>query len=661
MAVLLQEMVSPMLSGVVFSVNPLTGMDEIIVEAVRGSGEALVQGGVQPHRWVNKWGAWVEVPRGERAQEGIDLSLIEQVVDQTRAIAKAYGRPVDLEWMWDGKTLYWLQLREITALDIDIYSNKIAREVFPGLIKPLVWSVNVPLVNGAWVKLFTELIGPNDIEPDDLAKSFYSRAYFNMGAVGRIFEILGFPRESLELLMGFEVEGQYRPSFRPTARTFRLLPRMLVSASRMLGFARRIEAFLPAARTQYQRLASQPLAVWDAVQLVRHVERLYRLTQETAYYNIVTPLLMQAYHALLKTQLGRVGVDLETLDLMQGEQELERYDPSFHLSTLHRQYAALDAALRARIDERGYSALDQIPGLEPFRSALDEFLEQFGHLSDSGNDFSAVPWRETPDLVLNMVIQYAEPTRHTARMDFPELPLAPIRKGLMHPLYKRARQFRLHREAVSSLYTCGYGLFRDAFLALGARFVQRDVIPLPEDIFYLNMDEVRSIAADLHTTSSPGAIAEQRKQELERCRHLVPPGIIYGDEAPPVQAVVSGTLQGTPTSRGRYSGPVRVVQGLVDFNKVQQGDVLVIPYADVGWTPLFARAGAVIAESGGMLSHSSIVAREYRIPAVVSVAYACHLVDDTIVSVDGYRGEVTVHESTQPIEVMHQHTLSDPD
>jgi pyruvate,water dikinase len=78
---------------------------------------------------------------------------------------------------------------------------------------------------------------------------------------------------------------------------------------------------------------------------------------------------------------------------------------------------------------------------------------------------------------------------------------------------------------------------------------------------------------------------------------------------------------------------------------LEAGDVLVIPYSDVGWTPLFAKAGAVVAESGGILSHSSIVAREYNIPAVVSVSGACRLLDDTVVTVDGYRGEVILHES----------------
>ena len=86
---------------------------------------------------------------------------------------------------------------------------------------------------------------------------------------------------------------------------------------------------------------------------------------------------------------------------------------------------------------------------------------------------------------------------------------------------------------------------------------------------------------------------------------------------------------------------------LQDMGKVQEGDVLVIPYSDVGWTPLFTKAGAVIAESGGILSHSSIVAREYGIPAVVSVPGATQLPDGTQVTVDGYLGEIIVHELTQ--------------
>jgi phosphohistidine swiveling domain-containing protein len=82
---------------------------------------------------------------------------------------------------------------------------------------------------------------------------------------------------------------------------------------------------------------------------------------------------------------------------------------------------------------------------------------------------------------------------------------------------------------------------------------------------------------------------------------------------------------------------------VADFGKLALGDVLVIPYSDVSWTPLFPRAGAVVAEAGGILSHSSIVAREYNLPCVVSVSHACQIPDDTIVTVDGYKGEVLIH------------------
>ncbi|MFN2227518.1 MAG: PEP-utilizing enzyme, partial [Anaerolineae bacterium] len=106
-------------------------------------------------------------------------------------------------------------------------------------------------------------------------------------------------------------------------------------------------------------------------------------------------------------------------------------------------------------------------------------------------------------------------------------------------------------------------------------------------------------------------------------------------------------LRGIPTSRGHYTGPARVLRGIQDFARLQEGDVLVIPYSDVGWTPLFTKAGAVIAESGGILSHSSIIAREYGIPAVVSVPGACQIPDGTPVTVDGYRGEILVQEGTK--------------
>ncbi|MHB1417004.1 MAG: PEP/pyruvate-binding domain-containing protein [Chloroflexota bacterium] len=641
MAVIVQEMVRPVTSGVAFSKNPLTGTDEVVVEAVPGLGTALVQKGVTPSRWVHKWGEWIV----RQDADGVDQAVVEQVVAQTKAIAKAHGAPVDLEWVYDGADLYWVQMRDITSLDsIPLYSSRLAKEMLPGLVKPLVWSVNVPLVNGAWVKVFTELIGPNDIEAGELAKSFYYRAYFNMGTIGRIFELLGLPRETLELLMGVEAAGPERPRFKPTAKTYRLLPRMLRFALGKLNFGRRAEVFLPRITAAYRSLAADDVAQMSERELLAAVDRLCALTAEAAYYNIVIPLSMQVYNSLLGKQLAKVGVDFANFDLTHGLAEIKELDPATHLGRLHRMYAELPAEAQATIAAGDYADFQSLAGIEPLQREVVGFLARFGHLSDSGNDFTVVPWRENPEVVLKMVANVPKKAGEVVgpKVRYEGLRLSPARRLLVGRLYHRARQFRLLREQISSTYTFGYGLFRCYFLALGDRFVARGLLADREDVFFLSQNEVHAAVADEQAAIPLAVIVAKRRQEMEAAKAITPPGTIYGEEALPVARQVQRLLRGTPTSRGYYRGPARVVCGLADFDRVQEGDVLVIPYSDVGWTPLFAKAGAVVAESGGILSHSSIIAREYGIPAVVSVADACQLADGTIVTVDGYRGEVVV-------------------
>ena len=125
------------------------------------------------------------------------------------------------------------------------------------------------------------------------------------------------------------------------------------------------------------------------------------------------------------------------------------------------------------------------------------------------------------------------------------------------------------------------------------------------------------------------------------------PELVYGDAFVPRRhdEVVRSTLSGHPTSRGSARGPARIVKGSADFGRVQPGDILVIPFSDVGWTPLFTRAAGIVAEAGGMLSHSSIVAREYGIPCVVSVTDATVAIPDgATLIVDGVSGLVLVED-----------------
>lgn len=124
--------------------------------------------------------------------------------------------------------------------------------------------------------------------------------------------------------------------------------------------------------------------------------------------------------------------------------------------------------------------------------------------------------------------------------------------------------------------------------------------------------------------------------------HQVPPGIIHGDVAPALAKNAIKELQGTAVSGGGHRGKARIVLGQADFGKLQEGDVLIVPDPDVGWTPLFLRAGVVIAEAGGMLSRSVIIAREYGVSMVASVPGATIPEEGVEVQVDGCLGEESV-------------------
>ena len=642
MNVIVQPMVAPAVSGVAFSRNPLTGLNEVVVEAIAGRGDRLVDDGVTPDRWIHRWGTWTERPEDGIASD----ETIEAVVAGTRRIAAAFGTPVDLEWVWDGEVLWWVQVRPITGLDdVPIYSNRISREVMPGIIKPLVWSVNVPMVNRAWVRLFTEAIGPNDIEPESLARAFAYRSYFDMGAIGDIFELLGMPRDSLELLLGLPA-GADQPSFKPTADTMRLLPKLLAVAARKSRYGASVPGEMRALQAAYRSFDRDDLTGRSDSSLMSDVRALTEIGVRTAYANIVTPLLANLYNALLRQRLSKAGLDPESVEVADTADAVE-LNPNVQLDELA---ARLDADDEATIDAIRSGGYDALP--DDLRPAVDAFLERFGHLSASGNDFSVAPWRETPDAVVAMIVDHAATHGATERLSWEaaEQQLGAASRPLVRALQRRTQTYVLHRETVSFTYTYGYGLFRRYFLEIGRRLQQRGQLEASDDIMYLYLDEVRATLLGLPMAGDPAELVAARRAEIESLRDVVMPEVIYGDEFVPQHGEVEDALVGIPTSRGHHRGVLRVVHDTADFGKVQPGDVIAIPYSDVGWTPLFARAGAVVAAAGGMLSHSSIVAREYRIPCVVSVEGAMRLPDGATVVVDGYAGTVAVEPDTPEAE-----------
>jgi pyruvate,water dikinase len=632
MAVVIQEMVQARVSGVVFSRNPMTGLSETIIEAGQGTGEDQAEDRRDPERWISKWGNWLQKPQNGVLSE----ALAREIVAQTIAVSRWYRRPADLEWAWDGERLFFLQLRPITQLQIPIYSNRIAREMLPGIIKPLVWSVNTRLINPTWANILTRLTGDRSWHPESLTGHYYFRAYFNMAIFARVFERLGMPGEALELLLGLEQDGPDKPHMRPGRNIIARLPQLLSFVLSLVGINRRLDRLIKEKKIAFEKLAGQMTMEHEQNDWLQLAAQVFDEVEEVAYYNIMVPMLAMMHHRMLSGMLKKHGYDARSLELDGAREAVARYNPQNTLQALHNRYYP-DSGQAAQ------TAGELPPELEQqLKEDIDQFLKKFGHFSDSGNDCSSIPWRETPDLIRRMVarpLQAIKSEQNPQR--FGDLKLKGLQRVLIGIIYRRTSRFAISREAISSLYTYGYGQFRTCFVKLGDQLARQGILADREDIYYLYWSELSEIVAS-NLSASQQSLVNSRRQAIESYRDAVLPETIFGSEQPPLTTAVQSALRGIPTSLGTYSGPARVVQGINDFDKVRDGDVLIIPFSDVGWTPLFARAGAVVAESGGMLSHSSIVAREYRIPAVVSVAGACRIADGTQVTVNGYTGEIVL-------------------
>jgi pyruvate,water dikinase len=194
---------------------------------------------------------------------------------------------------------------------------------------------------------------------------------------------------------------------------------------------------------------------------------------------------------------------------------------------------------------------------------------------------------------------------------------------------------------------------------IGRRLIEASVIDMPDDVFWLTLDELQEVTtaldagqplADYHT------VVAERRAIWESERALTPPvalplkggarflGIDFSSMMPARTDQPEGdVLKGIAASPGRVTGPARVMHGPEEFDQMRQGDILVARITTPAWTPLFALAAGVVTDVGGPLSHSSIVAREYHIPAVLGTGVATgRLSSGQRVTVDGDAGTVKV-------------------
>jgi len=601
MAVLVQVMVEAQAAGVAFTADPITGgRDEVVITAVRGLGERLVGGEAVGDEWVVRAG---QASCRRSAEDAIDAGQARQVAELARRTEAHFGAPQDVEWAIAGGRVFLLQARPMTALP-----------------EPLTWS---PPGRGWWLRNFR--LGEWLPEPVTPLFADWLLPVLERGVARAMQAESGIPMRPA----GEVVNGWYYTT-----------PPPRVDGSPALQVLRHPRAMLAAPRVL--------LLLLHPERMPRELARMTRRWREELlprYREIVTAA-QAAGGAAPPAELAGL---IEQVGEVAGEY-------SWSVATLAGSQWKIEAALsrfcRAHVPGLGQSPqllVSGLAGAEPDLPAhalhsIDWYWPTAGELGAPG------PGAD----VLSRHRELA--ARREAAESACRAALAGRRRlrRRFERLLSIAQTYAVVREQQTRQFSLGWPVLRRCVLRLGEEFARRGAIGRIEDVFFLTRAELESALSGA-PLPLPEAV-RGRRERWERQRRLIAP--LQLGKAPAlgrriyVRAVEAartgapparGALVGDPASPGRATGQVRVILSPDDFASFQPGEVLVARATAPAWTPLFARAAAVITDGGTLAAHASLVAREYGIPAVVATGDATtRLHDRQVVTVDGGSGVVEI-------------------
>ncbi|HEU0000340.1 MAG TPA: PEP/pyruvate-binding domain-containing protein [Ktedonobacteraceae bacterium] len=612
MAVLVQRQVEASAAGVAFTANPVTGdLTETVISAVRGSGEQLVSGQAMPDEWIVR--DKEAVCRAER-EGSIDAGWALIVAALARRVEAHFGGiPQDIEWALAGGELFLLQARPITTLS-----------------EPGEWKA--PL-RGAWARHIRlgEWLG------DPLTPLFES------WGLSRIEERLGTNQRQLAGTptpqpMHIVANGWYfcSLSFLPSSPASMLWKLLRHALPKALVHPRRVAMTMPfTAKFGVELFVRE----WRAELLPRYQALVQQSTSRVDQLN-ASDLV-----GLVEEQVCVAGDYFTSITAVAGF----AWKAEMPLAAFYRKY------LFPRIGG-GYQRL--LCGLSDVSlvsrdhsvTCLDWFHPTLGEYSSLCLTSPDSETLARPGLASTERLQ-AEAQARSA------LAHEPKRLARFEKLLNTAQRFGRSREEQVASLTLGWPLMRRALLRLGGILVEQGVLLTAEDVFFLTRAELLAALTENEPAGSPAPGVMERRKLWQRQRRLTPP-LILGDMTPMMKRIFEGTenmlrsemgpssgngLAGLPASPGRASGPARVIRTPEEFDHLQPGDVLIAPVTTPAWTMLFARAAAVVTDTGSPLAHASLAAREYGIPAVVGTGNATARVrDGQWVLIDGNTGLVEV-------------------
>ncbi|MFF3410535.1 rifamycin-inactivating phosphotransferase [Streptomyces sp. NPDC002742] len=685
MAVVVQLMVFPHASGILFTADPVTGDRKVAtVDAGFGLGEALVSGLVNPDVFKVRHGEVVAkaiaaeqravqaLPTGGTREVAIDSSRQDQpaltdaqvvrLVQLGRRIEAHFGRPQDIEWCLVDDGFQIVQSRPITTLfpipipetgdqENHVYVSVGHGQMMTDPMKPLgfsMWRLTamVPM-HEAGGRLFVDVtrrlasptsraalldaMGKGDPLIRDALETVLDRDDFvpSLPDAGPVGPSAGVASASIEAdpAVVTELIERSRVSIAALERDIRTK-----SGPALFDFL--LEAF-----AEHKRVLSDPLSMQA---IMAGMEATWWLNDK------------------LREWLGeKNAADTLTLsapDNITSEMGLALLD----VADVIRPRPEVVAFLQGVEDEGFLDELAKVAGGTEARDAIETYLDRYGMRCVGEIDITRPRWRERPSTLVPVILDNVrnfEPGAAERRFEqgrrkaqkkeqdvlsrLRALPDGDRKADETKRMIDRVRTFIGYREYPKYGIVSRYFVYKRALLEEAGRLVQAEVLAEKEDIFYLTFQELHDVVSSHQVDDR---LIQRRKEEFRSQHALTPPRVLTSDGEAVTGAyrrddVPAGSLIGLAVSAGTIEGRARVILDMADAD-LEAGDILVTTFTDPSWSPLFVGIAGLVTEVGGQMTHGAVIAREYGLPAVVGVEQATRLIRDgqriRVHGTDGY-------------------------
>jgi pyruvate,water dikinase len=696
LAVVVQEMVDAEAAGILFTVNPINGRrDEVVINAAWGLGESIVGGLVSPdtiladkatgkvqkYTLAEKTVITVRTEKGTREIPLEDGRRHSKVMNEADVIALVniasriesyFGKPQDIEWCHiessggEGK-FFIVQSRPITTLQemqlpaptnwklpkgaYAVVRNNIV-ELMADPLSPLFGTLGLSAINTSMHRLL-DSFGMHGIMPPEIVITVNHYAY-NNGSVSA--------KSMARLMFG------------------------MGKIARMM-FTGAVERWTESGRPRYHQVVAEwQMKNWQSFSSVELVGGAKQLTESAidAYGALVSGVIPAAwiseaiftklYNALIKRRddpsapIYLLGYDSLPIRADKSLYSLAAWaleNPVLAQCLEHTATSQLVAMCKS-----GDIPENVAPAVwREWHKRFHQHLNEYGHMLYD-LDFTHPLPADDPAPVLDALKLYLSGrgtnplTRQRESAERRELAVMAMQKRLtglrlkwFNKYLATAQKYAPLREDGLAEIGLAYPLIRQMLLELGNRFAQQNVIPAAGEIFWLTQDEILLTATQLESGQPVESLTgniHQRKAEYRAALSVKPPLAlpqmkIFGFDLMSLKDKRGrrnrgNLIKGVAASPGNATGIARVLHGPEDFSHMHPGEILVAPITTPAWTPLFTMASAVVTDVGGPLSHGSIVAREYGIPAVLGTGIATRrIVDGQTITVDGGAGTVSLN------------------